>query len=81
MAMDNALARHLALATYRSQQGLDDLLELLQNHVDNAEEEGFRAAIAEVDQKFKALLDRLRADHPGLEQDIDDKKRRFGKPL
>jgi hypothetical protein len=79
--MDNALARHVALATYRSKQDMDDLLELLRRHRDNPEGESFRVAIAEVDRKFQVLLDMLHADHPGLEHDIAEKKQKFGKPL
>ena len=79
--MDNALARHVALAGYRSQQGLNDLLELLQSHCDWAEYETFRNGVELVDQKVQALLDMVFADHPGLAQDIAEKTQKFGKPL
>ncbi|HEX3971481.1 MAG TPA: hypothetical protein VHX19_09160 [Stellaceae bacterium] len=79
--MDNALARHVALATHRSKQGLDDLIGLLQNHCSVSEIENFRSALAVVDQKFASLLEMVFADHPGLEQDITEKKQKFGKPI
>jgi hypothetical protein len=79
--MDAALARHVALVACRSKQGLDDLMELLQNHCDVGEIVGFRTGIAAVDQNYRALLSLVYADHLALEQDINDKKERFGKPL
>jgi len=79
--MDNALARHVVLATHRSKQGLDDLVELLQHHCTNGESESFRSALAVLDQKFGSLLKMVFAGHPGLEQDIADKKQKFGRPI
>ena len=79
--MDNALARHVALAAHRSKQSLDDLIELLQNHCNNGESESFRSALAVVEHKFNSLLNMVCADHPGLEQDISDKKKKFGEPI
>lgn len=79
--MDNALARHVALAGYRSQQGLRDLLELLQNHCDQAEFETFRNGVELVDQKLQVLIDMIFGDHPGLAQDIAEKTQKFGRPL
>jgi len=79
--MDNALARHVALAAHRSKQGLDHLSELLQNHCTNSELESFRSALAAVDHKFEALLQKVYGDHPGLEQDISEKKQKFGRPI
>ncbi|HEY1506227.1 MAG TPA: hypothetical protein VGF92_18115 [Stellaceae bacterium] len=79
--MDNALARHVALATNQSKQRLDDLVELLQHHCTNTESESFRSALAMLDQKFEALLKMVFVDHPGLEQDIVDKKQKYGRPI
>jgi hypothetical protein len=79
--MDIALARHVALTTHRSKQGLDDLIELLQNHCSNNESANFRSALAVVDQKFESLLNMVFTGHPGLEQDIAEKKKKFGRPL
>lgn len=79
--MDNALARHVALAVHRSKQSLDDLIQLLQNHCDTRESESFRSALAVVDRKFDTLLNLVFGDHPGLEQDIADKKQKFGRPI
>lgn len=79
--MDNALARHVALSGYRSKQGLHDLLELLQNHCEPAESASFRAAVSAVEQKIQSLFDTIFANHPGLKADLDDKARRYGKPI
>jgi glutathionyl-hydroquinone reductase len=79
--MDPALARHVALVVNRSKQGLDDLMELLHNHCDDVEIGSFRTGIAMVDQKYQALLSLVFSNHPTLEQDIGDKKKRFGRPL
>jgi len=79
--MDNALARHLVLATHRSKQGLDDLVELLQHHCTYSESENFRSALVALDQKFDSILKMVFADHPGLESDIADKRQKFGRPI
>jgi hypothetical protein len=79
--MDDALARHVALAGYRSRQGLDDLAELLQNHISASEYENFRAAVASVDQKMQALLNIVFANHPSVQQDIAETTAKYGKPI
>jgi hypothetical protein len=79
--MDNALARHVALAAHRSKQSLDDLVDLLQNHCNKGEGDSFRSGLAVVDRKFDSLLKMVFADHPGLEQDLADKKQKFGRPI
>jgi hypothetical protein len=79
--MDNSLARHLALTVHRSKEGLDHVLELLQNHCDDTDINSFRAGIAVVDGKYQALLKLIFAGHPGLEHDLDEKRTKFGRPL
>lgn len=79
--MEDALARHVALAGYSSLRGLDDLAELLQNHIGASEYQNFRAAVASVDPKVQALLDLVFANHPGLRQDIAAKTAKYGKPI
>lgn len=79
--MDNALARHVALTAYRSKQGLEDMLEMLQRHCDPAEYETIRNGVALVERGFQTLLDRVFADHPGLKSDIGQQTQKFGRPL
>jgi hypothetical protein len=79
--MDDALARHVDLAGYQSQRGLDRLVELLKNHVTSTEHENFRAAVTSVDQKVQALLELVFANHPGLQKDFAEKTAKYGKPI
>jgi hypothetical protein len=53
---------------------------LLQNHCSISEFENFRSGLKLVDEKFASLLKMVFTDHPGLEQDIAEKKQKFGRP-
>jgi hypothetical protein len=79
--MDDALARHVALAAYKSRQTLTDLVELVQNHCDQSETEKLRAAVAFVDPKIQTLLKLVFTNHPGVQQDLAEKTAKYGKPL
>jgi hypothetical protein len=79
--MDDALARHVALATYQSRRGLKSVLELMQNHCSQEEYEKLRAGIALIDQKVQSLLDIVFVNHPNVQRDIADKAQKYGKPL
>jgi hypothetical protein len=79
--MDNALARHVALAAYKSRQELNNMAELIQNHGSSSEAGELRAAAALVDMKIQALLNLAFENRPGLQRDLVEKTAKYGKPL
>lgn len=70
--MKNELARHAARAAFRSSRELGDLLHLLKGELDETEYQGYAKAIATAIASIQLeLVNKLTADHPGLQDEID----------
>ena len=80
--MNIDLARHVARGAFRSSRELAELLPFLKSHL-NAEEystyaKAIRLAVASIQVD---LMNKLVADHPGFEVDIEASIAKYGRYL
>ena len=80
--MDKELARHVAIATFRSMSDLQQLIPLLKTHCSPEEYEAYLKGIASVSAAAStALLNKVFADHPEIEQEVEAKIAKYGKVI
>jgi hypothetical protein len=78
--MDLDVARQVVRATFRSSTSLTDLLPVLKAHCPPEEYQAFARAIAAVvGEAGLQLLNRVFAEHPELEAEVDEAIARDGR--
>ena len=80
--MEIDLAHHVTRAAFRSSRELGDLLHLLKGQLDEAEYQGYAKAIATAIAAIQfELVNKLTADHPGLEAEIEASMAKYDRML
>ncbi len=80
--MDIDLARHVARAAFRSSRELSDLIPFLKDHLDTEEYQPYAKAIASAVAAIHLdLMNKLFADHPGLEAEVEASIEKYGRYL
>jgi hypothetical protein len=76
------LARHVARAAFRSSRGLSELIPFLKDQLDAKEYEPYAKAIAAAVAAIQVdLMNKLLADHPGLEAEIEASIQKYDRYL
>jgi len=77
--MEKDLAKHVVSVAIRTASRLGDLLPLLKDHMPSQEYEAYAKAIARaVNGIGREINDRVFAEHPDLEQEIEAQIKRYG---
>ena len=80
--MDIDLARHVARAALRSSRELGDLIPFLKEHLSVQGYQGYAKAIASAVAAIQVdLLNKLTADHPGLNAEIENDTAKYERYL
>lgn len=78
--MNRDLAQHVARVAFRSSADLNDLIPLLREHCVQEEYEKYVKAIASASAEIGTeILARIFSSYPELEQDFEERIRRYGR--
>jgi hypothetical protein len=79
--METTLARHVAIAGFRTRRELTDMLELLRLYCDSTEYAEYEKAVAAVDERIDALLTTIFSAHADVKKDIGASAGKYGEAI